>query len=285
MPFYNLSIAPVPKDIVEGCIADFVTSEGSWRWNLFGHLIPHNILLMIAAVKPPDAHSGNDHFYWAHSPFGYFMAKSTYQQLSKNDLSHTNPCWKNLWKWKGPQCIKMFLWLSGQGKLKCNAELVKRHSCTDATCPQCDGGIEDALHTLRDCFVVNRIWRELIPSRDYGSATNVNAMVIDVKSRAEEIHRVFDIFDINKGKRVEKYFGWLPLVWVAYKLNTDGACKASSLALVGGLSRDAQGGWIKGFSINIGMCSITKAELWGMYHGLILAWNKGIRLLIVEADS
>ena len=110
-------------------------------------------------------------------------------------------------------------------------------------------------------------------------------MVIDVKSRAEEIHRVFDIFDINKGKRVEKYFGWLPLVWVAYKLNTDGACKASSLALVGGLSRDAQGGWIKGFSINIGMCSITKAELWGMYHGLILAWNKGIRLLIVEADS
>ena len=97
-PLYNLSIALVPEDIVEGCIADFVTPEGSWRWNLFGHLIPHNILLMIAAVKPLDAHSGSDHFYWAHSPSGFFTAKSAYQQLSQNDLSHTDPCWKTLWK-------------------------------------------------------------------------------------------------------------------------------------------------------------------------------------------
>lgn len=37
--------------------------------------------------------------------------------------------------------------------------------------------------------------------------------------------------------------------------------------------------------MNIGMCSITNAELWGMYQGLILAWNKGIRLVIVEVDS
>ena len=63
----------------------------------------------------------------------------------------------------------MFLWLAVQGKLKCNAALVKRHIGTDAACPRCDGGIEDALHALRDCFVVRRIWRELIPSSKYGN--------------------------------------------------------------------------------------------------------------------
>ena len=205
--------------------------------------------------------------------------------------------------------------------------LIRQH----ATCPQCDGGIEEALHTLRDCFVVNRIWQKPIPSSDYGNFFSIplrewlfqnlnnnghwdkncdwacifgvalwriwywhkkyafegsaTSMVIDIKSRVEEIHRVFDIFDINKCKRVEKYFGWLPPVWLAYKLNIDGACKASGSASVGGLSRDAHWGWIKGFGINIGVCSITKVDLWGMYQGLILAWNKGIRLLIVEVDS
>lgn len=78
-PLYNLFIAHVPDDIVGGCIVDFVTPEGSWHWNLFDHLGPHNILLMIAAVKPPDANSGSDHFYWAHSPSSYFTRKSSYQ--------------------------------------------------------------------------------------------------------------------------------------------------------------------------------------------------------------
>ena len=44
------------------------------------------------------------------------------------------------------------------------------------------------------------------------------------------------------------------------------------------------GGW-QVSALNIGMSSITNVELWGMYQGLILAWNKGIRLLIVEVDS
>ena len=48
--------------------------------------------------------------------------------------------------------------------------LNKRHIRTDAACRQHDGGIEDTIHALRDYFVVNRIWRELIPSSsDYGN--------------------------------------------------------------------------------------------------------------------
>ena len=37
--------------------------------------------------------------------------------------------------------------------------------------------------------------------------------------------------------------------------------------------------------MNIGVGSITGAELWGLYQGLCLAWNIGIRQLQVDVDS
>lgn len=53
----------------------------------------------------------------------------------------------------------------------------------------------------------------------------------------------------------------------------------------GGLIRNSNGEWIKGFSINLGVYSVTMAELWGIYQGLLLAWEIGIRDLLIEADS
>ena len=37
--------------------------------------------------------------------------------------------------------------------------------------------------------------------------------------------------------------------------------------------------------MNIGHSSVTMAELWGLYHGLKLAWDHGIRWLVVGIDS
>ena len=37
--------------------------------------------------------------------------------------------------------------------------------------------------------------------------------------------------------------------------------------------------------MKIGESSVTMAELWGLYQGLNLAWNVGIRRLLVEVDS
>lgn len=32
-------------------------------------------------------------------------------------------------------------------------------------------------------------------------------------------------------------------------------------------------------------CSTLEAELWGIYHGINIAWSRGFRNLIVESDS
>ncbi|CAN0854912.1 Putative ribonuclease H protein At1g65750 [Linum grandiflorum] len=39
------------------------------------------------------------------------------------------------------------------------------------------------------------------------------------------------------------------------------------------------------FSANFGSCSITRAEIRGAIHGLILAWDKGFRRVHLQLDS
>ena len=40
-----------------------------------------------------------------------------------------------------------------------------------------------------------------------------------------------------------------------------------------------------GFAMNIGVCSITAAELWGIFEGLSIAWELGFRKVQVESNS
>ena len=37
--------------------------------------------------------------------------------------------------------------------------------------------------------------------------------------------------------------------------------------------------------MNIGFGSVTTAELWGLFQGLNITWDRGIRYLIAEVDS
>ncbi|KAF7833347.1 Retrovirus-related Pol polyprotein from transposon TNT 1-94 [Senna tora] len=72
--------------------------------------------------------------------------------------------------------------------------------------------------------------------------------------------------------------------WV--KLNTDGAMiRESRKASCGRLLRDHDGRWVKGFIMHLGESTLVGAELWGMLKGLEMAWELGIRKLILESDS
>lgn len=48
--------------------------------------------------------------------------------------------------------------------------------------------------------------------------------------------------------------------------------------------RDRLGSWIKGFAINMGICSYVRAELWTIVKGIELAWMLVIYKLILELD-
>ncbi|CAI0421511.1 unnamed protein product [Linum tenue] len=86
--------------------------------------------------------------------------------------------------------------------------------------------------------------------------------------------------------RTEVEISWKPPPpeWVT--LNSDGSVTTESgHAAVGGLIRDHTGRCLAAFAMNLGMCSITRAELRGVMEGLQLAWDMGFRRVRVELDS
>ncbi|KAF7808072.1 RnaseH [Senna tora] len=70
-----------------------------------------------------------------------------------------------------------------------------------------------------------------------------------------------------------------------FNLSTMDWIGSSRKAGCGGIIRDNYGNWIKGFVSNLGYASVLSAEIWGIYHGLVTAWNLGFRKVELESDS
>ena len=69
-------------------------------------------------------------------------------------------------------------------------------------------------------------------------------------------------------------------------LNTDGSFLGNpGRAGGGGLICDANGGWIKGFTRNIGVSSSVEAELWDLRDGLSLCLSLNIPAVEIEIDA
>ncbi|CAA7060940.1 unnamed protein product [Microthlaspi erraticum] len=86
--------------------------------------------------------------------------------------------------------------------------------------------------------------------------------------------------------RVERWIKWTRPSSGWMKLNTDGASRGNpGAAAAGGVIRDEGGAWCRGFALNIGICTAPLAELWGVYYGLLIAWESGSRRVAIEVDS
>ena len=71
-----------------------------------------------------------------------------------------------------------------------------------------------------------------------------------------------------------------------YKLNTNGAsCGNPGREGGGGLIRDCNGSWFKGFARSIGLATSITTKFWALRDGLKLALNAEIQRLIVELDT
>lgn len=90
----------------------------------------------------------------------------------------------------------------------------------------------------------------------------------------------------NDGSGSELHVRWQPPSQGEVALNSDGSVvNAGSNAACGGVLRDETGNFIFGFAVNSGACSIIATKLWGIYHGLRIAWDRGFRHIRVYCDS
>ena len=110
-------------------------------------------------------------------------------------------------------------------------------------------------------------------------------IVTDIKARTYEILRCIKQPMPVKHKKVEKMIRWQAPIWASVSLNTDGARKGFGQTGVGGLLRDFTGNWIMGFIVNLGTCSVLLVELWGLLHGLRMAWENDFRRVQVGVDN
>ncbi|CAN1188105.1 Putative ribonuclease H protein At1g65750 [Linum perenne] len=71
-----------------------------------------------------------------------------------------------------------------------------------------------------------------------------------------------------------------------YTLNTDGSVLGHrGRSAAGGLIRDSSGKCLHAFTMNLGVCTITRAEICGALEGVRRAWEAGYQKLEIQMDS
>ncbi|CAN1781286.1 Putative ribonuclease H protein At1g65750, partial [Linum perenne] len=80
--------------------------------------------------------------------------------------------------------------------------------------------------------------------------------------------------------------GWRPAEEGCFNMNSDGSLYTNpNRSAAGGVIRDDSGRFVSAFSMNLGSCSIMRAELRSIVEGTKRAWNLGIRNLRIQSDS
>ncbi|RYQ83778.1 hypothetical protein Ahy_B10g102615 [Arachis hypogaea] len=121
-----------------------------------------------------------------------------------------------------------------------------------------------------------------------GQSVPMVTAVSRIKARSEEFLKVTksNILPRNLQAAGNCYIAWSRPPTDFVKLNVDGSLYAyRNNAACGGVFRDADGRFLKGFSCNLGGCSIMHAELWAIVHGLQIAVVNGYQSIVVESDS
>ncbi|KAL4359627.1 hypothetical protein AHAS_Ahas08G0096300 [Arachis hypogaea] len=117
---------------------------------------------------------------------------------------------------------------------------------------------------------------------------DITAATFQIQARAQEFRKVMEknLNPRNTQASSDCLIGWSRPEGDCVKLNVDGSWFAhQSNAACGGVFRDSTGRFLKGYSGNLGNCSIMHAELWAVVHGLTIAAANGYMNLIVESDS
>ncbi|CAN1130257.1 Putative ribonuclease H protein At1g65750 [Linum perenne] len=179
--------------------------------------------------------------------------------------------WSQIWSWKGPNQIRCFLWLAIQDKLLTNCSRVRRHLTGDAACSLCQHPEESAAHVLRDSSFAKEAWIKL--AVNWSRQVNL-AMAKEDFTTSSGLNR----------RTIEVRWEPGPEGWVT--LNSDGSVdQQARKASAGGVLRNSEGRCLLAFSMNLGSCSITRAEMRGAIEGLKRTWEAGFRRVVLKMDS
>lgn len=123
-----------------------------------------NIVMTLASYPPSNREPNEDQLFWNLSMNGKFTIKSAYFSLinSCNNRTHLKPLWRLVWRWRGPERIRSFIWLVVHNRAITNEIRYKRHMNGSPNCRYGSGDIETILHVLRDCKWAREVWLKIL---------------------------------------------------------------------------------------------------------------------------
>nr|KYP33418.1 Putative ribonuclease H protein At1g65750 family [Cajanus cajan] len=193
------------------------------------------------------------------------------------------------------------------------------------TCPCCHQYPEDVHHIFWECDVISRVWlltglAITGPSRDphtrlswLHAALSQEVLIVPIllwemwKARNNILfHRqvLYPQTIVAKAQalltastsafggsddvapRLERWVTCILATGDQISLHTDGSCHGNQRrADFGGLLRDSNGRWLRGYFGNIGETNILQAELLGILQGLQIAWDMHVSNVVCISDS
>ncbi|KAL4336136.1 hypothetical protein GQ457_07G003110 [Hibiscus cannabinus] len=144
-------------------VVDMVDVSGNWNFAGFGHLLPMDLQLKIAAIRPP-GQGLTDRVLWTHTEKGRFQVRSAYEVRTGVRFGPTEAVWAVVNRFRGLPKIRTFLWLVCHSRILTNAERFRRHMTNDNSCPLCGSPVKDIDHMLQRCPVAISVWSQFVRS-------------------------------------------------------------------------------------------------------------------------
>ncbi|CAN1837534.1 Putative ribonuclease H protein At1g65750 [Linum perenne] len=142
-----------------------VCSENDgWNSDFIMSSLPRNVALQVLGMSTPRDDLGPDSLVWGLESNGRFSVRSAYQLLNDFSVEASGSNWDYIWRWKGPNKIRHFLWLATHNRLLTNMERQRRHLTNQVFCPRCPTQTETLSHVLFDCEFALQVWRQTLPS-------------------------------------------------------------------------------------------------------------------------
>ncbi|CAN1147316.1 Putative ribonuclease H protein At1g65750 [Linum perenne] len=261
-------------------VAEFVNGDGQWDVERLSTLLPPNSVSDVVGMPTPRENCGEDAWVWGGESNGTFSIKSAYRIVCRSapdsnneesaahvlrDCSFAKDSWTRLGRhdtssasWNGD--FKTWLRLN----LKSDADFIFGTHCWMLWKAR-----NEQIFTGTQSPAASVAIRSLNWSRQVQMALKNDRFT----TGAEAFRRSIDV-------RWEPG----PEGWVV--LNSDGSVdKQTKRAMAGGVIRSAGGRCLTAFSMNLGNCSITRAEMRGAIEGLKRAWCAGHRRVVLRLDS
>lgn len=149
-----------PLSILESnlVVANLLNSHGEWSIDKIKHLLPLDICNRILSRAPPRRDIPLDCVVWSRAKDGIFSTASAYETMLDLREEDENPLFSLIWKWQGPERIRIYLWKLSRDALITNFFRFRRGFSQSALCPICNNEEETTLHMVRDCREVVQVW-------------------------------------------------------------------------------------------------------------------------------